>query len=99
MQARLYFTELDQLPRWNYPGHVAWSPRRRLANRLAPVLILPAALHTLLFVLWRERRHLTLAERIRFGLVQALYRGMVTAYVARFSLSGPPDQPGRSQST
>jgi glycosyltransferase involved in cell wall biosynthesis len=99
VQARLYFVELERLPRWNYPGHIAWSRRRRLANRLAPLLIVPAALHTLGFVLWRERHHMSLGERMRFGLVAALNRGMVTAYVAWFSLRGAPDQPGSSQST
>jgi glycosyltransferase involved in cell wall biosynthesis len=93
VQAGLYFVDLDQLPRWNYPGHVSWTRRRRLHNRLAPLLIIPAALHTLLFVLWKERR-LTMNERIRYGLVIAINRALVTAYVARFSLSPRTAAPG-----
>jgi glycosyltransferase involved in cell wall biosynthesis len=84
-QARAFVSDVDALPRWNYPGRVAWSSRRRLANRLSPLLVVPAALHTFLFVMWRERRHLTVRERVRFGASQALQRGMVTAYVAWFS--------------
>jgi glycosyltransferase involved in cell wall biosynthesis len=88
VHAQLYLTDLDLLPSWNYPGRLAWSRRRRLVNRLAPVLVVPAALHTLLFIVWNERRHLTFVEAVRMGVAQGLYRGMVTANVARLVYAG-----------
>jgi glycosyltransferase involved in cell wall biosynthesis len=88
VHAQLYLTDLASLPSWNYPGRLSWSVRRRMANRLAPLLVAPAAVHTLLFIMWHERRHLTLLERARLALSQALYRGMVTAHLARLAYAG-----------
>jgi glycosyltransferase involved in cell wall biosynthesis len=90
-QAREYLMDLNALPRFNYPGQVRWTKRRVWTNRLAPVLIVPAALHTFLFVVSELRTDLGLGRAIRFALTQAVYRGMVTAYIAALAIRGGPD--------
>jgi glycosyltransferase involved in cell wall biosynthesis len=83
IQAREYLSDPGVVPRFNYPGAVRWTRRRRLANLLSPLLILPAGVHTFLYVLRAEREHLRLREGLWFAFTQGLYRSMVTAYVAR----------------
>jgi hypothetical protein len=83
IQAREYTSELSGVPRFNYPGELRWSRRRRIANRLSPLLILPAGLHTFVYVMRHERDHLRLRERLHYATLHALYRSMVTAHVAR----------------
>jgi hypothetical protein len=83
IQAREYTSELNGVPRFNYPKDLRWSRRRRIVNRLSPLLILPAGLHTFLYVLRAERHHLTPVENLRYASLMGLYRSLVTAYVAR----------------
>jgi len=80
LHAREYVTPLDSVPRFNYPGVVRWTSRREWTNRLAPLLILPAALHTFVFVWSDLRGQLGAREAFRFAVSEAIYRGMVTAY-------------------
>jgi glycosyltransferase involved in cell wall biosynthesis len=84
IQAREYTSDLRDVPCFNCPGEPRWSRRRRIANRLSPIWVLPAALHSFLFVLRTERRHLRPLENLRYAAITALSRAMVTAYVARF---------------
>jgi glycosyltransferase involved in cell wall biosynthesis len=84
IQAREYTRDLSDVPRFNYPGELRWSRRRRIANLLSPLLVLPAALHTFVYVLRTERNHLRPLENLRAAMISAVYRAMVTAYVARF---------------
>jgi glycosyltransferase involved in cell wall biosynthesis len=88
IQAREYTSDLDGVPRFNYPEALRWSRRRLIANRLSPLLVLPAGVHTFGYIVRNERDHLDLLERVRFALTQALYRSMVTAYVARLVYFG-----------
>jgi glycosyltransferase involved in cell wall biosynthesis len=88
IQAREYTSDLAGVPRFNYPGELRWSRRRRIANRLAPLLVIPAGLHTFVYVLSSQRGLLRPRESLRFALTQGLYRAMVTAYVARFVYLG-----------
>ncbi len=76
------------MPRFNYPGAVRWTKRRELATRLAPVLVVPAAVHTFFFVLSTLWRELGAGEALRFAASEAAYRGMVTAYLAWYRLAG-----------
>jgi hypothetical protein len=82
LQAREYLSSLDTVPRFNYPGTVRWTARRELTNRLSPILIAPAALHTFAFVLSDLWRELGPREALRFASCEAVYRAMVTARVA-----------------
>jgi hypothetical protein len=84
VQARQYTSDLDGIPRFNYPGELRWSRRRRIANRLSPLWVLPAALHTFVFILRTERRHLNPLENLRYAALSAVSRALVTAYVAQF---------------
>jgi glycosyltransferase involved in cell wall biosynthesis len=88
IQAREYTSDLSDVPCFNCPGELRWSRRRRIANRLSPLWVLPAALHSFLFVLRTERRHLGPLENLRYAAITALSRAMVTAYVARFVYLG-----------
>jgi hypothetical protein len=84
IQARQYTRDLADVPCFNCPGEPRWTRRRRIANRLSPVWVAPAGLHSFLYVFWQERNHLRLLENLRYAAITALSRAMVTAYVARF---------------
>lgn len=83
LQAREYLSDLNDLPRFNYPGAVRWTDRRRWMNRWAGVMIVPAALHTFYFVMRQLKREVGFGPRLRFAVTQGLYRAMVTAAIAR----------------
>src|SRR5262249_8014632 len=91
IQAREYLMDLNALPRFNYPGQVRWTKRRVWPHRPPPRPIVPPALHTFLFVISELRADLGLGRAIRFALTQAVYRGMVTAYIAALAIRGSPD--------
>jgi glycosyltransferase involved in cell wall biosynthesis len=88
IQARQYTSDLSDVRCFNCPGELRWTRRRRIANLLSPLLVLPAALHSFAFILRTERRHLGLRENLRYAAISALSRAMVTAYVARFVYLG-----------
>jgi glycosyltransferase involved in cell wall biosynthesis len=83
IQAQEYLGDLDRVPSFGYERPLRWSRRRRLQNALAPLLVVPAALHTFGYVVRAERRHLAGLQLLRYAGYAALYRAMVTAYVAR----------------
>ena len=83
LQALEYLSDPNTLPQFNPAGALAWSRRRQLANRWAPLLIVPAAAHTFFFVMRDLSGELGWYSRFRFALTQAMYRAMVTLYVAR----------------
>lgn len=83
VQAREYLGDLGSVPTFGHPRPLRWSRRRRLQNALAPLLVLPAALHTFGYVIRTERRHLHGVQLARYAAFAALYRAMVTAYVVR----------------
>ncbi len=82
LQAREYLSDLNSLPRFNYPGRLRWTDRREWMNRWAALLIVPAALHTFFYVARQLRTEVDFRPRIRFAFTQAIYRGMVTGAVA-----------------
>jgi glycosyltransferase involved in cell wall biosynthesis len=88
VQARQYTDDLLDVPRFNCPGEPRWTRRRRIANSLSPILVLPSGLHSFLYILRNERRHLRPLENLRYAAISALSRAMVTAYVARFVYLG-----------
>ena len=83
VQARAYMGSLDGVPRFRMPDDVRWSRRRRVVNALSPLMVVPAALHTFVFVLRAEGGNLGVRHGLRYATFQALYRGMVTFEVAR----------------
>jgi glycosyltransferase involved in cell wall biosynthesis len=88
LHAREYVTPLDGVPRFNYPGSLRWTARRERTNRFAPLLVIPAALHTFGYVLAGLWRELGPREALRFAAAEAVYRAMVTAWVAWYRYAG-----------
>jgi glycosyltransferase involved in cell wall biosynthesis len=84
VQARQYLSDFSEIPKFNYAGPDEWPLRRRVANRLAPILFLPYGVAVFLAALYRERAYYSLRENLRFAMYQGLYAGMVQLYVARF---------------
>jgi glycosyltransferase involved in cell wall biosynthesis len=82
LQAIEYVSDLNTAPRFNCPGRVAWTSRRLWTNRWAPLLVLPAGLHTFVHVMRQLSGELSLIPRVRFAWTQGVYRSMVTAHVA-----------------
>jgi len=83
LQAREYLSDLNAAPRFNYPGTLRWTQRRQRTNRWARLLIVPAAGHTFWFCMRDLSTQLGLWKRLRFAAKEALYRGLLTASVAR----------------
>jgi hypothetical protein len=88
--ARLHGQELtsdfSQLPTFNYSGPTHWSLRRRVLNRLSPLLAFPwgaaTFFRTLRNSVWEPSRP-ALAVRLRVSFYMGVYRTMVQLYVAR----------------
>jgi glycosyltransferase involved in cell wall biosynthesis len=83
INAREFTRPLGELPRFNWQGPTEWPSRRRLLNRLSPLLFLPYVPVVLLVNLWRERSVYGIVENLRMSLYQGLYAGMVQFYVAK----------------
>jgi glycosyltransferase involved in cell wall biosynthesis len=93
INAREFLTPLAEIPRFNWEEPVAWPPRRRILNRLAPLLFLPYMPVVFAINLARERGVYSWRENLRMSLGQAIYAGMVQFYVAKYSLLGIHDSP------
>jgi glycosyltransferase involved in cell wall biosynthesis len=93
INAREFLTPLAEIPRFNWQEPVAWPPRRRVLNRLAPLLFLPYMPVVFAINLARERGVYSWRENVRMSLGQAIYAGMVQFYVAKYSLLGVRDSP------
>jgi hypothetical protein len=83
LQAREYLSDLNAAPRFNYRGTLRWTQRRQWTNRWAWLLIVPAAGHTFWSCMRDLSSQLALGKRLRFAAKEALYRGLLTASVAR----------------
>jgi glycosyltransferase involved in cell wall biosynthesis len=88
--ARLHAEELtsdfSQFPTFNYSGPDRWPRRRRVLNRLSPILAFPWGLATFLRTLrpsvWEPSRP-AFEVRVRVSFYMGVYRTMVQLYVAR----------------
>lgn len=105
INAREFTEPLGDLPRFNWQGPSRWPPRRRLLNRLSPLLFIPYVPIVLLVNLWRERTVYGIRENLRMSLYQGLYAGMVQFYVAKNTYLGgarnaatEPPRPGAAGS-
>jgi glycosyltransferase involved in cell wall biosynthesis len=105
INAREFLTPFADLPRFNWEGASDWPPRRRVLNRLAPVLFLPYVPAVFLINLIRERGVYAWRENVRMSFGQAIYAGMVQFYVAKYAYGGhlddgaalEPPRPGASR--
>jgi glycosyltransferase involved in cell wall biosynthesis len=88
INAREFVTPLSEAPSFNWDGPHDWPPRRRLLNRLSPLLFVVYVPVVLLINVWRERSVYRLGENLRMSLYQGLYAGMVQFYVAKYTYIG-----------
>jgi glycosyltransferase involved in cell wall biosynthesis len=88
INAREFLTPYAEIPRFNWDGPAQWPRRRRILNRLAPLLFVPFVPAVFVLNLLRERGVYTWRENVRMSLGQGLYAGMVQFYVAKYSLFG-----------
>jgi glycosyltransferase involved in cell wall biosynthesis len=88
LNAREFIGELSDLPSFNWDGPVGWPARRRILNRLAPLLF-PAYLPAV-FVLGmlRGASHSDVRDRVRMAFAQACYASLVQFYVAKYLYLG-----------
>jgi glycosyltransferase involved in cell wall biosynthesis len=88
INAREFLMAYADIPRFNWDGPTEWPARRRVLNRLSPLLFLPYAPAVLLVNLARERSVYGWRENLRMSLGQAIYAAMVQFYVARYLYLG-----------
>jgi glycosyltransferase involved in cell wall biosynthesis len=93
INAREFLMPYAAIPRFNWDGPLQWPRRRRVLNRLAPVLFLPSAPAVFVINLLRERGVYSWRENLRMSLGQGVYSGMVQFYVAKYSLLGVDKSP------
>jgi glycosyltransferase involved in cell wall biosynthesis len=91
INAREFLMPFDTIPRFNWDGPTRWPLRRRIVNRLAPVLFVPIVPAVFVLNLLRERSEYSWRENVRMSLGQGLYAGMVQFYVAKYSVLGIED--------
>src|SRR5205807_4560696 len=90
--ARQYLMDLAEIPYFGWTQPPAWPPRRRLLNRLSPLLFLPympvAFLALLYRGLFRYGNRYGLLTNLRLSLYEGIYAGMLQFYVARYQYLG-----------
>ncbi|HWX52078.1 MAG TPA: glycosyltransferase [Solirubrobacteraceae bacterium] len=93
IQAREYLGDLAALPRFNWEGTPAWPRRRRILNRLSPLLF-PAYV-PIAFVghLLGARSIYGLRVNLKISFYHGLLAGMTQLYVARYLYFGATDDP------
>jgi glycosyltransferase involved in cell wall biosynthesis len=91
INAREFLMPFADLPKFNWQGPSDWPRRRRILNRLAPVLFLPCVPGVFLINLVRERGVYAWRENLRMSFGQAIYAGMVQFYVAKYAYGGHVD--------
>lgn len=80
IQARELTGDFADIPKFNWEA-ADWPRRRRLANWLAPLLLVPDALLTFATAFRRERRIHTFGFNAKLAASQAFYVAMVHAFV------------------
>ena len=91
IHARELTSDFADLPKFNWDSESDWTTRRRLLNRLSPLLFLPYVPVVLLVNFARERDVYSPRENLRLSLYQGLYAGMLQFYVAKYTYLGSDD--------
>jgi glycosyltransferase involved in cell wall biosynthesis len=91
INAREFLMPYADIPRFNWDGPTDWPARRRVLNRLSPLLFVPYAPAVFLVNIARERSVYGWRENMRMSLGQAIYAAMVQFYVARYLYLGGGD--------
>ncbi len=97
INAREFLMPYEQIPRFNWDGPTQWPRRRRIVNRLAPLLLVPIVPAVFVLNLLRERSVYSWRENVRMSAGQGIYAGMVQFYVARYQLLGVDDGAARER--
>ncbi len=92
IHARELITDFADIPKFNWDGPPDWPPRRRLLNRLSPLLFVPYVPAVFLVNVFRERTVYSWRENLRMSFGQGLYGGMVQYYVAKYLYFGTDDR-------
>lgn len=99
INAREFLMPFAELPKFNWVASSDWPRRRRVLNRLAPLLFLPYVPAVFAINVARERSVYSWRENLRMSLGQAIYAGMVQFYVAKYlyfgAASSAPVEPPR----
>jgi glycosyltransferase involved in cell wall biosynthesis len=88
INAANFIGDMDALPSFNVEGPLAWPPRRRILNRLSPLLFLPYLPVVFIVCVVRERDHYSPRENMRMARAEATYASMVQFYVAKYLYLG-----------
>ena len=91
LNAREFLMEFADIPKFNWVSSTDWPRRRRILNRLSPLLFLAYVPAVFAVNVTRERGVYSWRENLRMSLGQAVYAGMVQFYVARYSYLGGAD--------
>lgn len=95
IHARELLGDLSAVPSFNWDGPVSWSIRRRILNRLSPVLFIPYLPVAFVAGMLRERSYSRVHDRARMALQAAVYASLVQFYVAKYFYLGADDEVGR----
>ncbi len=93
IQAREYLGDLAELPRFNWEGTPAWPRRRKLLNRLSPLLFGLYAPAAFLQSMISSRAIYSLRVNLRISLYHGLLAAMTQLYVAKYLYLGVEDEP------
>jgi glycosyltransferase involved in cell wall biosynthesis len=97
INAHEFLLRYADIPQFNWDGPSEWPRRRRVLNRLSPLLFLPYVPAVFLVNIARERDVYEWRENLRMSLGQAIYAGMVQFYVARYMYLGAGDEGARRE--
>lgn len=92
VSAREYISDYSELPTFNWQGPTEWPPRRKLLNRLSPLLFPFYAPAIFVLDLYKHRDELTPRRNVSMALNAALYASMQQLYVAKYLYLGLPDE-------
>jgi glycosyltransferase involved in cell wall biosynthesis len=93
IQAREYLMELADLPRFNWEGTPAWPPRRRILNRLSPLLFPAYAPVAFADHLLRSRSIYSPRVNLKIAFYHGLLASMTQFYIGRYLYLGADDDP------
>lgn len=91
INAREFLMPYGDIPAFNWEGPSQWPQRRKILNRLSPLLFIPYVPAVFAINLARERSVYGWRENLKMSLGQAIYAGMVQFYVARYLYLGADD--------
>lgn len=93
IHAEQLLSDFSEIPKFNWDEGPDWPPRRRLFNRLSPLLFLPSVPAVFAVNFAREREVYSPGENLRLSLYQGIYAGMLQFYVAKYRYLGSGPSP------